>query len=444
MKVPRNPIRMNHKAPARRTSPGIWEKGEFMESYNSFHVTQKQVADAAKLLNLDSATIELLSFPQREFKCTIPVKMDDGSVQIFHAYRIQHNYARGPAKGGIRFHPDETVDIIRALASWMTWKTAVVDLPLGGGKGGVVCDPKKMSERELENLARAYIRAVAEMIGIDKDIPAPDVYTNPQTMAWMMDEYETIVHRHQPGVFTDKPMQIGGTEGRRDATARGGVTTVREACRVLGVDPHGSYAIQGFGNAGQRAALLHEEILGGGKLVAVSDSRGAIYNPNGFNPKELVTHKLTTGSVKGFPSAQNLPHEELLELDVEVLYPSALENAISEMNAEKIKAKIVCELANGPTTPEADLILFKKGIHVIPDILASAGGVTVSYFEMVQDSYSYFWDEQLVHQRLDQKLTKAYHSVRQAMKEKQVHPRLAAMVVGVARVAEACKLRGWV
>jgi glutamate dehydrogenase (NAD(P)+) len=370
--------------------------------------------------------------------------MDDGTVRIFHAYRIQHNYARGPAKGGIRFHPDETVDIIRALASWMTWKTAVVDLPLGGGKGGVVCDPKKLSERELENLARAYIRAVAEHIGTDKDVPAPDVYTNPQTMAWMMDEYETIVHRHQPGVFTDKPMQIGGTEGRRDATARGGVTTVREACRVLGVNPHGNYAIQGFGNAGQRAALLHEEILGGGKLVAVSDSRGAIYNPNGFNPRDLVTHKLTTGSVKGFPSAQDFPHEDLLELDVEVLYPSALENAISEINAEKIKAKIVCELANGPTTPEADLILFKKGIHVIPDILASAGGVTVSYFEMVQDSYSYFWDEKLVHERLDQKLTKAYHSVRQAMKEKQVHPRLAAMVVGVARVAEACKLRGWV
>lgn len=415
-----------------------------MESYNSFHVAQKQVLEAARLLNLDNATIELLSWPQREFKFTLPVRMDNGTVKVFHAYRIQYNYARGPAKGGIRFHPDETVDTIRALASWMTWKTAVVDLPLGGGKGGVVCDPKAMSQRELENLSRAYIRAVAEYIGIDKDVPAPDVYTNPQTMAWMMDEYETITHRHQPGVLTDKPMQVGGTQGRRDATARGGVITVREACKILHVEPSGSYAIQGFGNAGQRAALLHHELLGGGRLVAVSDSRGAIFNPHGFNPKELVTHKLTTGSVLGFPTASVIPQESLLELDVEVLYPAALENAISEINAEKIKAKIVCELANGPTTPEADLILHKKGIHVIPDILASAGGVTVSYFEMVQDSYSFFWDEDLVHQRLDQKLMKAYHSVREAIKEKNVHPRLAAMVVGVARIAEACKLRGWV
>ena len=415
-----------------------------MESYNSFHVAQKQVLEAAKLLNLDDETIELLSWPQREFKFTLPVRMDNGTVKIFHAYRIQYNFARGPAKGGIRFHPNETVDTIRALASWMTWKTAVVDLPLGGGKGGVVCDPKAMSQRELENLSRAYVRAVAEYIGIDKDIPAPDVYTNPQTMAWMMDEYETIMHRHQPGVLTDKPMQIGGTEGRRDATARGGVITVREACKIWGVDPSGWYAIQGFGNAGQRAALLHQELLGGGTLVAVSDSRGAIFNPRGFNPKELVTYKLTTGSVLDFPGATAISHESLLELNVEILYPAALENAISELNAEKIKAKIICELANGPTTPEADLILYKKGIHVIPDILASAGGVIVSYFEMVQDSYSFFWDEELVHRRLDQRLTKAYHSVQEAIKEKNVHPRLAAMVVGVARIAEACKLRGWV
>ncbi|TAK55218.1 MAG: Glu/Leu/Phe/Val dehydrogenase [Bacteroidetes bacterium] len=415
-----------------------------MKSYNSFDVTQQQVREAARLLNLDEATIELLVWPQKEFKFTIPVRMDDGSVKIFHAWRIQHNYARGPAKGGIRFHPDETVDTIRALAGWMTWKTAVVDLPLGGGKGGVKCDPKKMSERELEQLARGYVRAVAEHIGIDRDVPAPDVYTNPQTMAWMMDEYETISHHHQPGVLTDKPLQIGGTEGRRDATARGGVTTVREACNILGVDPTKNFAIQGFGNAGQRAALLHEEILGGGKLVAVSDSRGAIFNADGFNPKELVTYKLTTGSVVGFPGSRAISHEEVLEANVEILYPAALENSIDEKNAPRIKAKIVCELSNGPTTPEADLILYKKNIHVIPDILASAGGVTVSYFEMVQDSYSYFWEESVVHHRLDQKLTKAYHRVQEAIREKKVHPRLAAMVVGVARVAEACKLRGWV
>ena len=415
-----------------------------MESYNSFQVAQHQVREAARLLHLDPATVELLSWPQREFRCTLQVRMDDGRIDNYHAYRIQYNYARGPAKGGIRFHPDETVDTIRALASWMTWKTAVADLPLGGAKGGVCCDPKSMSLRELENLSRAYIRAIAPMIGVDRDVPAPDVYTNPQTMAWMMDEYETITNRHHPGVLTDKPQQIGGTEGRRDATARGGVITVREACAVLGADPMKGFAIQGFGNAGQRAALLHREMLGGGKLVAVSDSRGAIFLAAGMDPEELVMHKLKTGSVLGFPGAKVIPHEALLELDVEVLYPAALENVITADNAPNIRARIICELANGPTTPEADVILNRKGIHVIPDILASAGGVTVSYFEMVQDNYSWFWDEELVHERLDRKLTRAYHTVQEAVREKKVHPRLGAMVVGVARVAEAAKLRGWV
>jgi glutamate dehydrogenase (NAD(P)+) len=414
-----------------------------MESYNSFKVTQKQVTEAAKLLNLDDELIQFLCWPQREYKFTLPVRLDNGATKIFHAYRIQHNYARGPAKGGIRFHPDETIDVIRALASWMTWKTAVVDLPLGGGKGGVCCNPKLLSEDELERISRAYVKAIAHHIGPDKDVPAPDVYTNPQTMAWMMDEYQSIFDSHVTGVFTDKPQQIGGTEGRRDATARGGVITVREACKLLNVEP-ARYAIQGFGNAGQRAALLHQELLGGGKLIAVSDSRAAIYNPAGFDPTELVTHKLKTGSLKNFPSGTPIQHEDLLALEVDVLYPAALENAITRVNAGKITAKIVCELANGPTTPEADLILNKNNVHVIPDILASAGGVTVSYFEMVQDNYSYFWDESLVHERLDKKLTKAYHSVHEAVKEKQVHPRLAAMVVGVARVAQACKLRGWV
>ena len=415
-----------------------------MESYNSFQVAQHQVREAARLLHLDPATVELLAWPQREFRCTLQVRMDDGRIDNYHAYRIQYNYARGPAKGGIRFHPDETVDTIRALASWMTWKTAVADLPLGGAKGGICCDPKSMSLRELENLSRAYIRAIAPMIGVDRDVPAPDVYTNPQTMAWMMDEYETITGRHHPGVLTDKPQQIGGTEGRRDATARGGVITVREACTVLGADPTKGFAIQGFGNAGQRAALLHREMLGGGKLVAVSDSRGAIFRGTGMDPEELVMHKLKTGSVLGFPGAKVIPHEALLELDVEVLYPAALENVITADNAPNIRARIICELANGPTTPEADIILNRKGIHVIPDILASAGGVTVSYFEMVQDNYSWFWDEELVHERLDRKLTRAYHTVQEAVREKKVHPRLGAMVVGVARVAEAAKLRGWV
>jgi glutamate dehydrogenase (NAD(P)+) len=415
-----------------------------MESYNSFQVAQQQILEAAKTLNLDEPTTRLLSLPQREFNFTLHVRMDSGKVKIFQGYRVQYNFARGPAKGGIRFHPAETIDTIRALGCWMTWKTAVLDLPLGGAKGGICCNPKEMSERELENLSREYVRAIAPLIGVDKDVPAPDVYTNPQTMAWMMDEYEAIIYQHHPGSFTDKPTQIGGTEGRRDATARGGVITVREACKQLNVDPHGTHAIQGFGNAGQRAALLHQEILGGGKLVAVSDSKGAIYNAKGFDAKELVTYKLKKGSVKGFPGSKEISHKELLELDVNVLYPAALENSIHKDNADKIKARIICELANGPTTPEADLILHKKGIHIIPDILASAGGVTVSYLEMVQDKYSFFWDEGTIHKLVDEKLTKAYYRVDEAIKEKKVHPRLGAMVVGVARVAEACKLRGWV
>jgi len=415
-----------------------------MRSYNSFEVEQQQVLEAARILNLDDALVQLLLWPQREYKFTMPVRLENGKVKTFHGFRIQHNFARGPAKGGIRFHPDETGDIIRALAGWMTWKTAVVDLPLGGGKGGVVCDPRDLSVRELESISRAYIRAVAPLIGLAKDIPAPDVYTNPQTMAWMMDEYETLMQRHEPGVLTDKPRQVGGTEGRRDATARGGVITVREASSILNINARGTFAIQGFGNAGQRAALLHQELLGGGTLVAVCDSRGGVYNARGLDPRELVTHKLKTGSVSGFPGATAIERDAVLEMDVDVLYPAALENAINQTNVDNVKARIVCELANGPTTPEADLVLHEKGIHVIPDILASAGGVTVSYFEMVQDSYSFFWDEPVVHERLDKKLTNAYRTVQKACHDKKVHPRLGAMVVGVARVAEACKLRGWV
>ncbi len=415
-----------------------------MRSYNSFEVLQQQVAEAAKILNLDQSTTSLLLWPQREFRFTLPVRMDHGEVQIFHGYRIQYNSARGPAKGGIRFHPDETADTIRALSGWMTWKTAVLDLPLGGAKGGVICDPRNMSGNELERLSRAYVRAVVQYIGVDKDIPATDVYTNPQVMAWMMDEYEALLQVHHTGVLTDKPQQIGGTEGRRDATARGGAIAVREACALRGVDPSGTFAIQGFGNAGQRIALLHSELLGGGRLVAVCDSRGGIYNADGLDCQELVKHKLKTGSILGFPGAKSIPRESVLELDVDVLYPAALENSINENNMDRVHAKVVCELANGPTTPEADLYLHRRGIHVIPDILASAGGVTVSYFEMVQDKTMYFWDEATVHARLDNKMCNACRTVHEAMREKGIHPRLAAMVVGVARVAEACKLRGWV
>jgi glutamate dehydrogenase (NAD(P)+) len=415
-----------------------------MQTYNSFHVAQQHVEAAARILKLDAATTKLLRWPMREFSFLLPVRLDSGRYEIYHAYRIQYNDARGPAKGGLRFHPEETVDTIRALAAWMTWKTAVLDLPLGGAKGGVVCNPKELTDHELELISRAYIRAIAEHLGSDRDIPATDVYTNPQTMAWMMDEYETLTRRHHPGVLTDKPQIVGGTEGRRDATSLGGVFTVREACKTYAVDAGGRYAIQGFGSVGQRVALLHEKYLGGGKLVAVSDSRGAIANSDGFDVQELVSYKLKNGSILNFPGSKAIPRDSVLEQKVDILYPAALENAIHSDNAERIQARIVCELANGPTTPDADEILARRGIHVIPDILASAGGVTVSYFEMVQDSYSYFWDEDTVVRRLDEKITKAYHTVAKTIAERGISSRLAAMVVGVARVADSCKVRGWV
>src|SRR5512135_3714755 len=297
-----------------------------MAELNPFKIAQEQLDAAAERLGLDPATHELLRWPQRELITTVPVQMDDGKIRIFHAYRVQYNYARGPAKGGLRWHPEETIDTVRALAAWMTWKTAVVDIPLGGGKGGVTCNPKGMSDGEKQRLARAYIRAVGRILAVTKDVPAPDVYTTPQIMAWMMDEYEVLVGHHHPGVITGKPIPLGGSEGRGDATARGGVVVVREAAKVLGVELRGqTMAIQGFGNAGQYAALLGEEKLGL-KLVAASDSRGGIYNAKGIDPKKVVDYKVRTGSLQGFPGAEAISNEELLELEVTVLFPSALEN----------------------------------------------------------------------------------------------------------------------
>lgn len=414
------------------------------EALNPFDVAQAQFDEAAEMLGLEPALRELLRWPAREYKYTIPVKMDDGTTHIFHGYRVQYNDARGPNKGGIRWHPDETMDTVRALSAWMTWKCSVVDIPLGGGKGGVTCDPKKLSTGEKERLARGWIRVVARELGEHRDCPAPDVYTTPQIMAWMMDEFETIVGRSHPAVITGKPLALGGSQGRGDATARGGVTCVREAAKKLGTNLHGTYAIQGFGNAGQYAALLHPEILGGGLLVAVSDTSGGIYAPQGMDPRGLVDYKLKTGKVAGFPGATAMTNEELLELDVDVLYPSALENVITKANAGRVKAKISCELANGPTTPEADRILFENGVHVIPDFLANAGGVTVSYFEQVQGTYNYYWSLEEVHRLLDRKMSDAYQNVYKMHKDRNVHMRLAAYLVAVQRVAEAVKLRGWV
>jgi glutamate dehydrogenase (NAD(P)+) len=416
-----------------------------MSEFNPFKMAQAQLDEATKLLGLDPSTCEFLRWPMREYKVTVPVRMDSGKTKIFHAYRVQYNSSRGPTKGGLRWHPDETIDTVRALAAWMTWKTALVNLPLGGGKGGVTCNPKEMSEAEKERLARGYIRQVAPLLKVTKDVPAPDVYTNPQIMAWMMDEFETISQEHHPGVITGKPLELGGSAGRSDATARGGIYTVREAAAKLDIPASNlRYAIQGFGNAGQFAALLHKEILKGGTLVAASDSRGGVVNLDGLNAEALVKYKKETGSLSGFPGSEPITNEKLLELEVDVLYPAALENSITEKNAAAINTKILCELANGPVTPIADKILFEKGIFVIPDFLANAGGVTVSYFEQVQNTYNYYWPLSEVHDKLDETMTAAFESVYQTQKQYKVHNRLAAYIVAVSRVAEACKLRGWV
>jgi glutamate dehydrogenase (NAD(P)+) len=415
-----------------------------VEELNPFKIAQKQLDEAAEILGLDEPTHAMLREPMRELHVLIPVRMDDGHVEVFKGFRVQYNDARGPCKGGIRFHPQETIDTVRALAAWMTWKTAIVDLPYGGGKGGVVCNPKEMSERELEQLARGYIRALGEFIGPEKDIPAPDVYTTPQIMAWMMDEFSKLRGYNTPGVITGKPVPLGGSLGRDDATARGGIYCVREAAKYLGLDlSKATVAVQGYGNAGSFAAILSKKIFGS-KIVAVSDSQGGVYSERGLDPYRLLEHKKETGTVADFPNSERITNEELLELDVTVLWPSALENVITKENAGRIKAKIIAEAANGPTTPEADEILHEKGVFVIPDFLCNAGGVTVSYFEWVQNVSGYYWPLEEVHQKLDAKMTKAFQEVIGMFEKKRVHMRLAAYLVAVQRVAEAMKLRGWV
>ncbi len=414
------------------------------ENLNPFAIAQTQLDQAAELLQLDPDMHAFLREPMREFHFSIPVRMDDGSTRTFRGFRVQYNDARGPAKGGLRFHPSETIDTVRALAAWMTWKTSVVDIPLGGGKGGVICDPRELSRNELERLSRGYMRSIARYVGLTKDVPAPDVYTTPQIMAWMMDEYEMLVGHREPGVITGKPLDLGGSASRGDATARGAIYTTREAAKVLNLDMRGKRAaIQGYGNAGSFAHKLAEELLGM-KVVAISDSRGGILNWDGLNAADTMKHKASTGAVSDFPGAEAISNEALLELDVMVLFPSALENVITGKNANQIRANIVAELANGPTTPEADTILFENGVYVIPDFLCNAGGVTVSYFEMVQNAYQYYWTQQLVHERLDLKMTTAFSAVHEMAVSKGVHNRLAAYLVAVERVARAVRWRGWV
>ena len=414
------------------------------EQSNLFEMAQAQLDEAATILNLDPGIHAILREPMREFHLSIPVKMDDGQTKVFKGFRVQYNNARGPFKGGIRFHPEETVDVIKALATWMTWKCAVVDIPLGGGKGGVICNPKEMSSSELERLSRGYIDAVWEFIGPDRDIPAPDVYTTPQIMGWMMDEYSKLRGYYIPEVITGKPLAIGGSPGRDDATSRGGLYTIIEAAKHLNIDlSKATVAIQGYGNAGSNAAILLNDMVGS-KIIAVSDSKGSIYNQQGLDPHQVLQHKTETGSVINFPQAENISNAELLELSADILCPAGLETVLTEENAPRIKAKIVAELANGPTTPEADEILHRNGVFTIPDFLCNAGGVTVSYFEWVQGLNRYYWDEDEVHQRLGKIMTKAFQAVLAESLKRKVNMRLAAYIVAVTRVSEAVKLRGWV
>lgn len=410
---------------------------------NPFAIAQAQLDEAARLLNLDHDLHELLRQPMAEHHVRFPVLMDNGHVRVFSGYRVQYNDARGPCKGGIRFHPEETIDTVRALAAWMTWKTSLVDIPLGGGKGGVICNPKELSRGELERVSRGYIRKIGHLIGPDIDVPAPDVYTTPEIMAWMMDEFETMAGHHAAGVITGKPLFLGGSAGRGDATARGGMFTIREAAKVLELDPANmTVAIQGYGNAGMHAHHLIQEFFGA-TVVAVSDSKGGIFCKTGFDPVAVQEFKAKTGSVVGFPGSEPITNAALLELKVDILLPSAMENVITAKNAHQIRAKIVGELANGPTDPEADVILHKNGVFVIPDFLCNAGGVTVSYFEQVQNANFDHWKIERVHERLDETMTAAFHAVYEVRNRMNIHSRLAAYVVAVSRVAEACRTRGW-
>ena len=412
------------------------------ENLNVFEIAQMQIKDACDKLNCKPAVYEVLKQPLRVLEVAIPVKMDDGSIKVFTGYRSQHNDALGPAKGGLRFHPTVTVDEAKALSMWMTFKCAVVGLPYGGGKGGVACNPKELSEREKESLSRGFIRAIAPIIGPEKDIPAPDVYTNAQVMGWMMDEFSKIRGYNIFGVITGKPLIIGGSIGRNEATARGCCFIVREAAAKLGINIKGArVAIQGYGNAGSIAAAIMHDM--GAKIIAVNDSKNGIYNHNGVDPYEVAQHKVETGGVANFPGTVEISNKDLLGLDCDVLIPAAMENQITEENAANIKAKIVAEAANGPTTPEGDRILHSNGILVLPDILASAGGVTVSYFEWVQNLQSFYWTEEEVNQRLEQKMVKAFNNVYGISQEYSVDMRSAAYMTAIKHLADAMEIRGW-
>ncbi len=408
---------------------------------NPFTNAQRQFDIAADMLDLESGLRKILRVPQRELTVTFPVKMDNGSIEVYTGYRIHHNITRGPAKGGIRYHPGVDIDQVRALAMWMTWKCATVNIPYGGAKGAVVLDPKLLSLSELERLTRRYTSEISILIGPDKDIPAPDVGTNPQVMAWIMDTFSMHSGHTVPAVVTGKPINIGGSQGRQESTARGLVYVLREASRHLSFDITGAkVAIQGFGSVGAVSARVLDEM--GATIVAVSDSRGGIYSRNGLSINAVLAHKARTGSVIDFPEADQVTNQELLELPCDILIPAALESQITEQNAGQIKARVIGEAANGPTTPGADDILYDRGVFVLPDILAGAGGVTVSYFEWVQGLQEFFWNEREVNAQLERVMVNAFQNVLRIAQERQVHMRTAAYLLSVDRVAQATTTRG--
>ena len=411
------------------------------EDLNPQRIAQIQFDLAAEYLKLDQGLRQILRTPKRVLEVSIPTKMDNGQLKVFTGYRVQHNVARGPAKGGIRYHPNVTVDEVKALAMWMTWKTATVNIPFGGAKGGVICDPKRMSKPELERMTRRYASEILPIIGPEQDIPAPDVYTDSQTMAWIMDTYSMTKGHSCSGVVTGKPVSIGGSEGRTEATARGCVVVVEEACKVKKMSLRGAtIAIQGFGHAGSVAARLFAEKKA--RVVAISDSRGGVFNSRGIDPLKAMRYKERSGTVVGMPGTSRISNDDLLTMKCDVLVPAALENVITLNNADQIKAKIIAEASNGPTTPHADEVLARKGIFVVPDILANAGGVTVSYFEWVQDLQSFFWPVAEVNLKLEMVMRRAFQEVQEMSRKHRTHMRTGAYVLGVGRVADATLVRG--
>jgi glutamate dehydrogenase (NAD(P)+) len=424
-------------------------------SFNPFNMAQQQFDAVAEKLNLDQATRDFLRNPDREFHFNIPIRMDDGSYKVFKGFRVQHSDARGPAKGGIRFHPQETVDTVRALAMWMTWKTAVVDIPLGGGKGGVICDPHNLSMREQEAIARGWVRQIARNVGPNQDVPAPDVMTTGQHMIWMLDEYEKMTGAKAPGFITGKPLGVGGSLGRTEATGYGVMYTVREACKVMGIDITKTTAsFQGFGNVSQYAVDQYTKL--GGKAIAVScwdheDKKSYTYRKlSGITFEELITITNKFGEIDKAKATEIgfeiLDGNAWIEQDVDILVPAAIENQITKDTVNMIhpNVKIIAEGANGPTTPEADEVIKARGILNIPDFLANAGGVTTSYFEQVQCNMNYFWTKEETLEKLDSKMTAAFHAVYNLSKERNVYMRDAAYMISISRVAEAVKMRGWV